>query len=234
MTRSVAGETQNYSVDSSRPFEDKPACLVKSVAGAQPAGAAGVNDDAEPVARLEARAACRRERVEALVRAEQSMVWRVLRRLGLSRADADDAAQRVFIVLASRIDDIEHGAERAFLLRTASYVASKAYRTRRRNREVPEDDADPEPLSNAPSPEDIVHRRKLCELLDRILQQLPPKFREAFVLCEIERLSVTEVGDALGLPPGTVASRLRTARELVASGLRGTLARPALGVRVKA
>src|SRR5688572_31507735 len=63
-------------------------------------------------------------------------VWRVLRRLGLSTADADDAAQRVMLIATSRLADIEAGRERAFLFRTATFVASRAHRSRRR---LPED-----------------------------------------------------------------------------------------------
>jgi RNA polymerase sigma-70 factor (ECF subfamily) len=203
---------------------------VKAVAGAQQAQSFPLDNPAEVLApQTMADVLARRARVDGLVRAEQPLVWRMLRRLGLSRADADDAAQRVFIVLASRIDDVAPGSERAFLLRTASYIASKAYRTRRRSREVPEEEDAAEPTATCPSPEDIVHRRKLCEMLDRILEHLPPKFREVFVLCDVERLTAAEVGEILGLPQGTVASRLRTARELVASGLHGMMTRPAMG-----
>ena len=70
--------------------------------------------------------------VEAFVREHHAFAWRVLRRLGLSAADADDAAQRVFLIATERLADIALGYERAFVYRIAAHVASKAHRSERR------------------------------------------------------------------------------------------------------
>jgi DNA-directed RNA polymerase specialized sigma24 family protein len=50
-------------------------------------------------------------------------------------------------------------------------------------------------------------------LLDRALDQLPPELRTAFVLFEVENLSMLEIAELLGIPRGAVASRLGPARE---------------------
>ena len=60
------------------------------------------------------------------------LVWRMLRRMGLSPPDADEAAQDVFWVLARRLDDVPVRAEKSFLVSTALRVASDRRRRGRR------------------------------------------------------------------------------------------------------
>jgi RNA polymerase sigma-70 factor (ECF subfamily) len=159
-------------------------------------------------------------RISATVREHYAFVWRVLRRFGLAPADADDASQQVFVVAAARIDDIELGKERAFLSRTALRVASKAHRARRRRPE----DANAECGEGAdlgPGAEELVERHRARALLDAILDDMPVDLKAVIVLFEIEGLTMSEIADALAVPPGTVASRLRRARaELEAQVLR--------------
>ena len=154
----------------------------------------------------------RTERVEHLVREHFAFVWRVARRLGLAPADADDAVQRVMLIASERLDDIVAGSERAFLFRTAAHVTSKAHRSRRRRPEDAREDCGEE-ADPGPTPEELVDQRRAREELDQILGSLPSELRSAFVLFEIEGLSQAEVAQALGIAQGTVASRLRRARE---------------------
>jgi RNA polymerase sigma-70 factor, ECF subfamily len=152
-----------------------------------------------------------RTNLPSFVREQYPAVWRTLRRFGMSPSDADDGAQQVFVVVARRFDDIELGRERAFLFRTAMHVASKARRARRRRPE----DADPECGDTAdagPLADDLVDRRRARALLDRLLAQMDPDLTAVLVLFEIEGLTMAEIAEALDLPPGTVASRLRRAR----------------------
>lgn len=150
-------------------------------------------------------------RVEAFVREHHAFVWRVLRRSGLPAADADDAAQRVFLIAADRLDRIARGSERGFLYRTAARVASNARRSMSRRRETPgfEEGDEPAPLTE---PEDLLDQRRARDLLDRVLSELSDDLRAIFVLFEIEGLRSTEIAEALDIPVGTVASRLRRAR----------------------
>ena len=62
-----------------------------------------------------------------------ALIWRLLRRLGAPEREADDLAQDVFIVAARRLEAIEQGRERAFLVGTAVRVASQARRSRARS-----------------------------------------------------------------------------------------------------
>jgi RNA polymerase sigma-70 factor, ECF subfamily len=141
------------------------------------------------------------------------IVWRVLRRLGVAPAHADDAAQRVFIVLARRLGDVEPGSERSFLLSTAARVASEVRRHTTRNREVNGQHArlnlevDAQPL-----PDEIAERRRAGKLLDWVLEGMTENLRTVLVLYEFESLTVPEISELLQVPLGTAASRLRRAR----------------------
>ncbi|NRA35404.1 MAG: sigma-70 family RNA polymerase sigma factor [Polyangiaceae bacterium] len=153
------------------------------------------------------------ERLSQLVQANFGFVWRSLRRFGLSEADADDAAQQVFLVCRRRLHDIEPGRESAFLFGTARRVASKVRRGRSRRREVDLSAAAAEP-SALPSPEDLSDVVRARGVLDQILNHMKPGLRDVFVLFEVEQLTMKEIAGVLELAPGTVASRLRRAREI--------------------
>jgi RNA polymerase sigma-70 factor (ECF subfamily) len=138
-------------------------------------------------------------------------VARVLRNAGTPIAEMDDEVQRTFITAARRIDDVRPGAERSFLLQTALHVAAHARRTAARRREVLAEEA-PEMVDTAQTPEQLTDQKRARQLLDRVLDQMSTDLRTVFVLYEFEELSMAEISDALGIPRGTVASRLRRAR----------------------
>ena len=151
-------------------------------------------------------------RVRALVTGHFDFVWRSLVRLGVPRADAEDALQQVFLVASRRVGEIEPGRERAFLFGTALRIASRARRTVHRRREV----LDGEPVEHedpSPGAEDLVDRARARAELEAILDGMPLDLRAVFVLFELEQMTMAEIAATLDLPPGTVASRLRRARE---------------------
>lgn len=156
-------------------------------------------------------AVARRARVDQMVRVHFGLVWRYLRRLGLSEADADDGAQQVFLTFARKLDAVEPERERSFLLGVALRVASDARRAHKRRRLEPEaalnDATDP-----GPDPEQALDQQRICALLDTFLEQLDEDARAVFVLYEVEGLTMREIAEALELSPGTVASRLKRAR----------------------
>jgi RNA polymerase sigma-70 factor (ECF subfamily) len=149
--------------------------------------------------------------VRALVDRELSFVWRFLRRLGLTAADADDATQQVFIVAARKLTHIEAGAERAFLFGVAQRVFLDARRAQRRK---PHSDEEVDVPDSRPNPEDLAGERRTRHLLDSVLEEMPADIRAAFVLFELEELPAPEISRLLGIPSGTVASRVRRGREI--------------------
>ena len=148
-------------------------------------------------------------RLRALVAEHFVFIWRLIRRLGLPPADADDGAQQVFLVATERIADIACGSERSFLFGTALRVA--AARRRAVVRERPGDAVDT--ADSVQTPDELTHQKRLREMLDAILDQMDGDLRVVFILVEIEGLTAPEVSRLLKVPAGTVASRLRRARE---------------------
>jgi RNA polymerase sigma-70 factor, ECF subfamily len=139
-------------------------------------------------------------------------VWRCLRRFGVPAADADDAAQQVFLVAADKLADVPIERERAFLYATAARIAANARRSIRRRQNAYDH------LSHAPeeptlSQDDLSDQLRARALLDRVMAEIADDLREVFVLFEIEELSIQDIASMLGLPVGTVGSRLRRARK---------------------
>jgi len=150
--------------------------------------------------------------VSAVVDEHLHFVWRVLRRLGLSPPDADDATQHVFLVTAQKLDSIAPNAERAFLYATAVRVAANFRRSSERRREVP----DLELLFEAhpaAGPERRLELSQATDLLDELLKRLPPEQARALVLVELEQMTVSDVAELEKIPLGTASSRLRLARQ---------------------
>lgn len=159
-------------------------------------------------------AAAATDRLVLLVREQSRNVWRTLRRLGVPADLLDDATQDVFIIASRKLDSIEAGVERSFLYGTALRVAANLRRSCQARRCDPLDEQTNLPWQNTPDTEQLVHRKHLRELLDQILDNMPDDLREVFVLFELEKLTRNELAELLGLPAGTIASRLRRAREL--------------------
>jgi RNA polymerase sigma-70 factor (ECF subfamily) len=152
-------------------------------------------------------------RIRKMVDAEHAVVWRFLRGLGVDAANADDAAQHVFLIAAKRIDAIVVGSERSFLLATARGVAANVRRAQLRSREVLDDSALARQKDGSADPEQAIAAKQARALLDTFLEELPEDVRSVFVLFELEGLTMASIAETLELPPGTVASRLRRARE---------------------
>ena len=146
-------------------------------------------------------------RLERMVVAHHAMVWRTLRRRGLTADAAADAAQQTFLVAAERLEDIQPDSERAFLVGTALRVARTL--GRKTMRWQLEEDMD----RRLVEARDHGDTRAAIELCDLALSKVDPDVAEVFVLFELEGLSSPEIAASLEIPLGTVASRLRRARE---------------------
>ena len=155
-------------------------------------------------------------------------VWRSIRRFGLSDADADDAAQRVFMVASTKLETVTAAKERNFLYGVALGVVANARRSLARRREVP-DDVLAFVASAAPSPDDRVALERAWALLDELLDALPDQLRRVLVLAEIEQLEVAEIAALERIPVGTAASRLRKARRTFRERLEAVAHRNPLG-----
>lgn len=166
--------------------------------------------------------------VAAMFDAHYDGVWRTLRRLGVPDAEVDDAAQRVFLVGARRLEHIRSGEEGNYLYGVATRIASEVRRRHPSRREVPDDRVVDVP-DDAPGPEAALAEAQARAALDEVLGGMPEELREVLVLVELEGLAGGEVAELLGIPGGTVASRLRRAREAFSESARRLRARLAHG-----
>ena len=144
----------------------------------------------------------------ALVERHARMVLGVCRRLLPTLQDAEDACQATFLVLARKARGGRWQPSAAnWLYATARHVAAKARRSveRRARREgraaIPE----------AVAPDDA-SGRELLAILDEELGKLPARYREPLVLCYLEGLAREEAAARLGVPQGTVKTRLERGR----------------------
>jgi len=165
--------------------------------------------------------------LRALFDTHYASIWRLLRRLGVRSAQLDDAAQEVFWVAARRVGDIRPGSEQSFLYGVALRVAAQEAKKQRTSEPFADAEAIPRMTDLGPSPEEQLAHRQARELLDEILDALPPELRAVFVLFELEGLEVREIATIQQIPIGTASSRLRRAREefsAIAKRIRATLA----------
>jgi RNA polymerase sigma-70 factor (ECF subfamily) len=162
----------------------------------------------------------RAARFRALVEENFDFIWRALRGLGVPAESADDAAQHVFLILSRKLDEVAAGSERHFLFGTAVGVAANARRSLARRREVLDEDAVLRATDATPDGERVVELKEQRALLDRVLSEMSDDLRTVFVLFVLEGMASQEIADILGIPAGTVASRLRRAREAFHSTAR--------------
>ena len=176
-----------------------------------------------PDAAIGAAAPARAERLGELA-THLEFLWRFVRRMGVPDAAAEDVAQEAFVIAVTRLDAIVVGKERSFLLSVAMNLAR---RERARGWRHDELEAEP-PASTRERPDARLDAQRARRLLDRALAELDDDLRVVFVLHEVEEETMATIAMLLDIPPGTVASRLRRAREawrhatarLRASGLR--------------
>ncbi len=174
----------------------------------------------------------REQRFRDLVDRHFEFVWRSVRRLGVPEADADDAAQEVFLVAARHLDRFPVDRERAFLFGTALRIASTRRRSARRRPEELDAASDERPGAEL-DPEELAELARARPLLQEILDGMSMELRAVFVLAEIEELTVPEIAELLDVPQGTVSSRLRSAREKFHAGIKRLRARSAFAWRTR-
>ncbi|MFZ5890512.1 MAG: RNA polymerase sigma factor [Myxococcota bacterium] len=160
------------------------------------------------------------QRVREVVARDYALVWRFLRRLGVAEGEVDDLAQAVFARVLARAEVIVPGAERAYLMKAAFHASFEGRRAASRAR-ARLSAVEPEELGSVePLPDESLHERRQRALLDAALARLSPDLRAVFTLFELEELTFTEISEFLGIPRGTVASRLRKARQVFTDAVK--------------
>lgn len=88
-------------------------------------------------------------------------------------------------------------------------------------------ETDPEVPAETETPETVLVNRASEQLLQQAIEELPAANREVLLLCEVEEMSYQEIADLLGVPIGTVMSRLSRARKMMRKQLQAALGRNA-------
>jgi RNA polymerase sigma factor (sigma-70 family) len=150
----------------------------------------------------------------ALVQRHGAMVRGVCLRVLNNGADADDAFQATFLVLARRAARLGSGSVRNWLWGVAYRVACRARATSARRRHHEERAGRPQ-AEAVSFPEVGAEWAEVRLLLDAELARLPSRYRLPLLLCYLEGKSQSEVAGELGWPEGSVAGRLSRARDLL-------------------
>ncbi len=166
------------------------------------------------------------EAVRQIIKAHNQRLYRLVRAVIRSNADAEDVLQEAYLRAFASIGSFEGGSSLAtWLSRIALNAALMRLRAQKRLKRaavtVPaEAEIIPFPLaSSTADPERAMAQRQLLHLVEEATDALPDAFRLVFVARVIEGLSVEETAALLDLPPATVKTRLHRARKLIRTRL---------------
>jgi RNA polymerase sigma-70 factor, ECF subfamily len=141
-------------------------------------------------------------------------VWITLQRLGVRPEDLGDVAHDVFVVVHRRLHTFDHTSRVTTWLFGICLRVAANYR--RRQRRVPSEAALRARVSDDASVEvpidEMLARRQEGTNAERVLGALTLAKRAVFIMFEIEGLSCQEIAEVMGVPIGTVYSRLHAAR----------------------
>jgi RNA polymerase sigma-70 factor (ECF subfamily) len=161
---------------------------------------------------------------ELLIEAYGDRVYRLALRITGSREDAEEAAQDAVWTIARKIDGFKgDSAFGSWLYRVAANAAYQKVRSRKaKAREIALEDVLPaiedngrhfEPMDDwSPRVEDGAVQAELRRVLEEAIETLPPDYRTALVLHDIEGMSNPDIGEALGISLPAVKSRVHRSR----------------------
>ncbi len=171
--------------------------------------------------------------VTAVYSEHADFVWASLQRLGVRSPDLDDVLQEVFVIVHQRLHTFDHSSKLTtwlfgVCLRTASDYRRRVWRRREQVGDVP---LEVEVVCPGSTPEDAAAERQARATLDEVLDALDVEKRAVFVMYEVEELGCDEIAATVGVPVGTVHSRLFAARKQFEKALARIKARDAHGGR---
>jgi RNA polymerase sigma-70 factor (ECF subfamily) len=145
----------------------------------------------------------------ALYRENFAFVWRNARRLGCGDDWVDDAVHEVFLVATRRLAEFEgRSSERTWLFAITYRVVQRMLRDRARQRQRVTRYAREVP----PATGDAQHEAEAAQYLRYLIGLLPKAQQLVLILAELEGFTTAEIAETLGIPPGTVHSRVRAAK----------------------
>jgi RNA polymerase sigma-70 factor (ECF subfamily) len=160
------------------------------------------------------------ERFERVVLPHLDDAYTLARYLLRDEHDAQDAVQDAVLRALRYFESYREGDARAWLLAIVRNCCLSWHRRQRLARaSVPLADADPVDIAPGREADARAIARSERALIERAIAALPSEFREVIVLREVQELSYREISDIVGVPIGTVMSRLSRARKRLADAL---------------
>ncbi len=157
---------------------------------------------------------------DEIVDQHSERVYRLAYRLTGSAADAEDLTQDVFVRVFRSLSTYQPGTFEGWLHRITTNLFLDGARRKQRIRFDALSDERVERLrSTASTPHEHVADRTFDADVEDALAQLPPDFRAAVVLCDIEGLTYEEIADILDAKLGTVRSRIHRGRAMLRASL---------------
>ena len=165
---------------------------------------------------------------DEVVRVHSTRVYRLAYRLTGNRQDAEDLTQETFVRVFRSLSSYTPGTFEGWLHRITTNLFLDLVRRRSRVRfEALPDDAERLP-GGEKNPAQVYDDTHLDDDVQAALDALPPEFRAAVVLCDIEGLSYEEISATLGIKLGTVRSRIHRGRSQLRAALRHRAPAPAV------
>jgi RNA polymerase sigma-70 factor (ECF subfamily) len=157
---------------------------------------------------------------DEIVRDHSTRVYRLAFRLTGNRHDAEDLTQEVFVRVFKALPTFRPGTLEGWMHRITTNLFLDQARRRRRIRfdALPLDFSDKVP-GLTPSPDSALARDLFEPDIEAALAELPPEYRAAVVLCDIEGLTYDEIARALDVKIGTVRSRIHRGRSMLRKAL---------------
>jgi RNA polymerase sigma-70 factor (ECF subfamily) len=157
-----------------------------------------------------------RQRFEALALPHMDAAYNLARWLSHSSSEAEDIVQDAMLRAFRAFDGFRGESVKPWLLAIVRNCWRNRAADARRRGHAPLPAEDERPLAfDGPDPEAEALRASDRRRLDALIAELPVEFREVLILREMEDLSYREIAEAIGVPIGTVMSRLARARAML-------------------
>jgi RNA polymerase sigma factor (sigma-70 family) len=173
---------------------------------------------------------------DEVVRTHSARVYRLAYRLTGNPYDAEDLTQDVFVRVFRSLSSYTPGTFEGWLHRITTNLFLDQVRRKQRIRfDALGEDAGDRLAGREPSPAQVYDDALFDPDIQHALDELPPDFRAAVVLCDIEGLSYEEIAATLGIKLGTVRSRIHRGRSQLRTALehRSAGRRPADSVEAE-